>query len=203
MKINASTSLANAWIDHIALYIKGETCLSEYKDPNSAAAISILTITSDSGKVCASVGLVGSAHQPPVEILIDSLQPEMPLEQLLSTVAFSIQQEQLTIRPGAVCEGLVAKLHPGTALAHLLFVPQFQWDYAMSEAVLPEATIYPLLAIPVSAMELAYLHRIGYGSLEHLWERREINLLDWQRPSAVTQLDIDRALIRKGQRDDH
>ena len=192
-----SSELSKAWIEHIGFFVKGDSGLSEYPNAKTTAKISVLTIIGDSGKVCASVGLNGS-HQPPIELLMDSLQSDIDLEPIMAEVASDVQERSVGVKPGVVIEGGVKKHHPELELAHLLIIPQFQWSYEMSETELPQGVIYPLLAVPMSDMELIYCHRIGYGSLDHLWERREINLLDWKRPSAVSQIDIDRALIRNG-----
>ena len=191
------------WTALIAEHIKGDSFFTDHRDSSSNSSFQTLTIANDSGKVCISVGLMNSDHQPPVEIIFDSLQPDLALEPCVAKAACSIFKGELSIRPGAVAEGLVKKLLPELELEHLLFVPQFQWDYEMSEAELPSGTIYPLLAVPMSDMELLYLRRFSYAKLDHLWERREIDLLDWTRPSAVKQLDIDRALIRLGHTADH
>jgi hypothetical protein len=65
-----------------------------------------------------------------------------------------------------------------------MFVPIYQWD-DMGEVDLDGLTIYPLLAVPISEAESAFVARLGEQALEDRWEDMGVDVADWSRASSV------------------
>jgi hypothetical protein len=173
------------WARLLASEIGGKPSVAAYLDDSESTSIDVLTINSGGGKVCATIGLMDSRHEPSVEILMDSNSEDIKLENIISMVSFYIIKNGWRIKPGIIFENLVAEYHPELLLKHLLFLPQFQWGPELSKAILPQGNIYPLLAVPITTAESDYIAKNGLTSLEELWQKNGINVLNWFRESSV------------------
>jgi len=173
------------WANIVSSLTGGNRSVASYYDEAETSSIDVLTILNNGGKVCATIGLMDTPHDPPTEILMDSAGDDIKLENIISTAAFFIMKDGWKIRPGAVFESLVAEYHPELALKHLLFVPQYQWGEALSKVKLKQGYVYPLLAVAVSDGELDFISKNGVSALENLWEKEDVGVLNWHRSSSV------------------
>lgn len=173
------------WANIVSTLTGGARSVANYYDEIETTSIHVLTVLVDGGKVCATIGLMDTHHEPPTEILMDSTSVDVKLENIISMAAFFIMKDGWKIRPGAVFETLVSEYHPELAVKHLLFVPQYQWGDALSKVKLEQGYIYPLLAVGITNEELTFLSRHGVSALEELWVKNNVNVLNWHRCSSV------------------
>lgn len=173
------------WANLVSSLTGGSRSVANYYDELETSSIHVLTTLNDGGKVCATIGLMDAQHEPPTEILMDSVNEDINLENIISTAAFYIMKGGWKISPGAIFETLVTEYHPELELKHLLFVPQYQWGEALSKVKLEQGDIYPLLAVGITNEELDFVSQNGVSELENLWEKNNVNVLDWHRSSSV------------------
>lgn len=173
------------WANIVSTSIGGSKYVANYYDEQEIASIHVLTMLSEGGKVCATIGLMDGQHEPPTEILMDSISEDVKLENIISMAAFFIMKDGWKIKPGAVFETLVSEYHPELSVKHLLFVPQYQWGEVLTKVKLEQDYIYSLLALGITNEELNFISQNGVSALEDLWEKDNANVLNWHRSSSV------------------
>ena len=173
------------WANIVSTLTGGSRYVANYYDEQEATSINVLTVLNGGGKICATIGLMDVQHEPPTEILMDSTTENVKLENIISMAAFFIMKDGWKIKPGAIFEALVSEYHPELELKHLLFVPQYQWGETLSKVKLEQGYIYPLLAVGITDEELDFISQGGVSALEELWEKNDINVIDWHRSSSV------------------
>jgi len=67
-------------------------------------------------------------------------------------------------------------------MKHLMFVTPFLWDEELSAIEYESKTVAWLLAIPISETERVYAEEKGYEALEDLFEKKQIDIFDLDRP---------------------
>lgn len=178
------------WANILRSRVGGEIAVNMYGDEEHVARIPIFTGKTNGGVIAATVGLmdVNQSRNPAIEvhceILIDSRRDSPAVPSILSSIAFYILKNEWKVAPGNIFEDIVSMYLPETKLPHLYFTAPFQWS-DLGKVELLDRTIYPLVAIPISAAE-ATIASVNQGKeLESLWERLGTDVLDWECGSAL------------------
>ena len=180
-----------AWVRHFQVLTPGDITVKKYYDEDESHSIHIVTSRQADGLVAATIGLmeVDQSQNPsvsaPSEVIMDSRGDLPELQNILATIAFFIIKADWRIRPGVVFEQLVELYRPDLSLPHVYFTAPFQWRSGMTRVELPDRTVYPLLALPISGPESRFIESASDDALESLWESELIDVLDWGRSSAV------------------
>jgi hypothetical protein len=179
------------WAKHLRELVGGACTVTKYYDENEENSIAIFTSRNDEGILAATIGLmdVDQSRNPQVqiaaEVLMDQRGHDERICNVLSTIAFFVLKDGWRVAPGMVFERMVEMYYPNHPLPHVLFVPPFQWESAMTKVSLTGKVVYPLMAIPISEAERNYCARGADRALESLWESRGTDVLNWDRQSAV------------------
>jgi antitoxin YqcF len=173
------------WANLMRSKTGGEISIKSYYDQSETTSIDIFSSLTSGGKVCATIGLMDTGHEPPIEIIMDSTFEDILLENIISTAAFYVMKDKWKIRFGTTFETLVAEYHPNLHVKHLLFIPQYQWGPELSKVKLKMGNIYPVLAIGITDSELQFIKTNSLEQLENIWERDNIDVLNWQRDQSI------------------
>lgn len=179
------------WAKHVLSHTPGKPQVAKFWDENNEYSVDVLTIPTEQGKVCSTIGLAQVVQwpesKPPIrsEILADSTNEDVPVENIISTAAFYIIKDGWRIKPGAIFEKIVSWYIPDKEIKHLLFINQYQWGKEMSRFELPSGTVFPLLAVPITDPEYDFVKKNGIEALEEIWEKNNVNVCNWARKSAV------------------
>ena len=104
---------------------------------------------------------------------------------VLATAAFLVINSRSFIAPGVIFPGVLSMYYAAVEMKHLLFLPPFLWDERLKASKVEERQIGWLLAIPVSEGEMQLASSRGVPALEELFEARQIDIFDLERPSVV------------------
>ena len=179
-----------AWAVHLRNLVGGEVSVHVYYDESEEHSIPILTSTSDEGILCATIGLmeIDQSQHPDVkihsEIILDKRGNDERVANVLSTLAFYIMKNGWRVAPGVVFKDIMKMYFPEVNLPHLYFTAPFQWN-TMSKVNLPEGTIYPLVAIPISEEEDKIASENNGQALEEMWAKEQVDVLNWNRDDVV------------------
>jgi len=179
------------WFDHLSGLVGGETSVHAYRDDSEENSINIFRSVNAEGSLFATIGLmeIDQSKNPALrvasEVLMDCRGNDENVGNILSTIAFFIMKNGWRIAPRVVFEDLVAMYFPGHHLPHVMFVSPFQWRTEMTKVEVVGKFIYPLVAIPISEAERTFSASHPDRALEHLWESKHIDVLNWARPSAA------------------
>jgi hypothetical protein len=161
-----------------------------YWDEPGTHSIAVFEGSLGDAHVAASIGLMDVELPSPsgrpvhTEILMERAGSSESIGNIVATLAFYVLKDGWKPAPGVVFEQMVAMFEPATSLPHVMFVPIFRWnDFARVD--LDGKLIYPLLAVPISERESAYIDTHGGQALEDLWERHGTDVNDWSRASAA------------------
>ena len=178
------------WANILRSTVGGEVAVTMYGDEEQVARIPIFTGKTNGGVIAATIGLmeVNQSSNPTnkvhCEILLDSRRDSPVVPSILSTISFYVLKNEWKVAPGKIFEDIVSMYLPETKLPHIYFTAPFQWR-DLSKVELPDRTIYPLVAIPISPVE-ANLASVNQGKeLEALWEKLGTDVLNWERDSAL------------------
>lgn len=108
-----------------------------------------------------------------------------PFANVLAAAAFCVIRTKRLIHPGAVLAGYVREYFPTTTVPHLYFTAPFLREDTLKTLDCGTKQASWLLALPISQSELEYLHQNGDDSLESLFESKQIDVFDLDRPSAA------------------
>lgn len=162
-----------------------------YLDDSEDHEIPIFCADQESGKTCATIGLMdidqsnnGSGLY--TEILLDCKGDHDYIGNVLSTVAFFCIKDGWRIRPGIVFEKMIEMYAPELEVKHLMFTAAFQWaPEVINRVELETKVIYPLIAVPITESENQFIRSHGDEALEDLWEQQSIDVLNWNRKSST------------------
>jgi antitoxin YqcF len=180
-----------AWGKHLQELLDGDMVVNEYWDANEEHSIPVLESRNDEGVVAATIGLMEinqvDDQKKPIftELLMDARGQDFPVAEMVSTLAFFIIKDGWRVAPGVTFGNIMDMYDLKLKVKHILFVPPFQWEDEMSKVKLKGKTIYPLLAVPITDKELKLVKDQGEMALVDIWERDEVDVLDWERKSAV------------------
>jgi len=104
---------------------------------------------------------------------------------ILASAAFCVMRTERLCYPGAVMPGYVRTYYRKSPLPHLYFTAPFLWAEKLKELDLGTKKVNWLLAVPISEEEYRYLDQKGDEALEDLFEHRQIDIFDLNRPSVV------------------
>ena len=170
--------------------VGGNCAVTAYWDEPEENRALIFTSNNSEGIVAATVGLmdINQSRRPGLEVhselIMDQRGPDERIGNILSTIAFYVLKDGWKVAPGVVFESMVEMYIPETNLPHVMFVAPFQWDN-MSKVVLPDRTLYPLVAVPISEAESQVARTNEGRDLEALWVSKNVDVLNWERPSAA------------------
>jgi hypothetical protein len=178
------------WAIFLRSQIGGKVSVAMYDDDERTTRIPIFSGETEGGVVGATIGLMDfdQSRSPAVplrtEILVDSHMHDAGVLNVLSTIAFYVMKNKWRVAPGVIFEDIFEMYFPDTALPHVYFTAPYQWD-SMAKIVLSDQTIYPLLAIPISAAEADLAGQNSGRDLESLWTANRVDVLDWNRKSSI------------------
>jgi len=178
------------WAKHLRSLVGGECAVTAYYDEPEQNEIDIFTSVNSEGILASTIGLMdydqsrNTRVEIHSEIIMDRRGKDERIANILSTIAFYVIKDGWKIAPGVVFEEMVKMYIPESKLPHVMFVAPFQWS-DMSKVVLSNKTIFPLIAVPISEQESRMAASNNGLDLETLWQERSIDVLDWERSSAV------------------
>lgn len=89
------------------------------------------------------------------------------------------------MRPGAIHNDVLQMYDLSKTLSHIMFVAPFLWNDGPKTLHLEGRTITWLMAVPISESELGYTERRGADALNTLFEERQIDIFDINRPPVI------------------
>lgn len=177
-----------AWANTLRQRLGGDCEVVAYHDDADQQRIHVFTSRNGEGQVAASVGLMDAVmrsvqgQEIRTEVLMDQRGHDPRLQNILSTICFHVFKNGWKLAPGVIFEHWVSMYIPETGLPHVMFVAPWQFE-DFSRVALTGRTIFPLVAVPISAAEADFVS--SGGDLEALWERQGTDVLDWTRASAI------------------
>lgn len=178
------------WAQHLRAAVGGKCAVTSYLDEPEENHIHIFSSQNSKGIVAATLGLMGINQSQEFgkeiysEVIMDQRGYDERIGNILSTIAFYVIKDGWKIAPGVIFESMVEMFVPNTELPHVMFASPFRWD-RKTGILLGERTVYPLVAVPISKAESEIAAKNQGRDLEELWERQSIDVLDWERRSAV------------------
>jgi hypothetical protein len=179
------------WAKHVVSLTPGKPRVTKYWDDGEKYSVDVMTISTGSGKICATIGFSQVVQwpdsNPPIrsEILADLKSSDIKIENVISTAAFYILKDGWRIKPGVVFENIVSWYISDQELKHLLFIEQYQWGEEMSRFEGGTVPIFPLLAVPITDREREFIKEAGIDALQSIWQKQHVDVCDWERSSAV------------------
>jgi antitoxin YqcF len=120
-----------------------------------------------------------------LEILIASNTEEQYAANILSTACFCIMKDSWECYPGAVFPDIFSMYHKQSALKHGCFVDPFLWESSFQAVQLSKKKVAFLQLIGIAEQEYQHIEQFGFESLAKIFSEKEIDVLDFKRPSAV------------------
>ncbi|SES45110.1 suppressor of fused domain protein [Psychrobacillus sp. OK032] len=103
---------------------------------------------------------------------------------IISTCAFNIINTKLPISHGGIFKDVVKMYYTDSDMEHVLFTSPFLWEKLQS-IDFPDKKVTWLLAVPISTKEYLYAEKEGTEALEDLFEKKQIDIFDLRRKSAL------------------
>lgn len=173
----------------------GSPTVTRFWDDEGSSHVDILSCADQPQRAVTSYSTVGLSDWP---LYQDGVEYEARLEiagvsgskftgfdNSLATAAFDVIKSQWFCFPGAIFPDVLSVNEVSTTMRHLLFVPPFLWENDLGALRLEQKTVAWLLAVPISENERMFAERAGTDELENLFEERQIDLFDLERPSLV------------------
>lgn len=181
-----------AWAQHLRDSTpEGQVAVTLHTDEAEEQTIAIFSSRNVDGVVAATVGLmehdVGDDAEEPVfvEIIVDARGDAAWVAEIVATIAFHVMKDGWKPAPGVIFEGAVEMYSPELQVKHVMFVLPIQWEDEMHEVELEDKIVRPLLAVPITESEAAFVRAHGSEALEDLWARAEVDVFDWSRSGVV------------------
>jgi hypothetical protein len=166
-----------------------------YWDDNENSSIGVLSCFGSPQIGVTSYATVGLSDAPlhkdntilPMGLeLVGACGDSFPkFDNALATAAFYIINSKWGCFPGSIFPDMLSMYNASTTMCHLLFVPPILWDERLETLYLETKTVAWLQAIPVSDAELEYAKAEGPDKLEDLFEKKQIDVFDLERPSIL------------------
>jgi hypothetical protein len=168
----------------------GQVAVSLHTDARDEQTIGVFSSRNEDGVVAATVGLmdydVGEPDEPRfVELIVDARGDAAWVAEIVATLAFHVMKDGWKPAPGVIFERAVEMYSPELQVKHVMFVPPIQWEDEMGAVELDAKTIHPLLAVPITESEAAFVRAHGSEALEDIWARAEVDVFDWSRSGVV------------------
>ncbi len=170
---------------------EGQVAVTLHTDEAEEQTIAIFSARNVDGVVAATVGLmdydVGDDPDEPVfvEIIVDARGDAAWVAEIVATIAFHVMKDGWKPAPGVVFERAIEMYSPELQVKHVMFVPPIQWEDEMDAVELDDKLVHPLLAVPITESEAAFVRAHGSDALEDLWARAEVDVFDWSRSGVV------------------
>lgn len=122
----------------------------------------------------------------PVHVeLLGACATDVPVfANVVTSCVFDHIHNGTNIAYGSYIENILDQYAISTTLRHVTFVAPFLWEgFAAREIV--DVKIHWLLVLPISNAELVFLESNGVEALENLFEQKQIDIYDINRPSAA------------------
>ena len=173
--------------------------VKNYFDTDEKHSIHLLTVTDPIDSlvkfyctlgVCESPNMIeqnnDSFKDIPIELLMTGYESFEKVPNILSTCAFYIIKDKWECQPGTVFKRMVEMYYPDQVLKHILFVPPFLWEDKLGPIQLSDdKAVNFLLAVPISDNELAFREQHGRAALEDVFEEKQVDVFDLNRPSVL------------------
>jgi hypothetical protein len=180
--------------DMRAVFDGAQCKVINYLDKDEKSEIHVLhsTETPEEGLISyATVGLSDYPDDsyevdPPLGVEIVTVSNLPDFGEVVSTAAFCVVNSGYRVQPGAIFPGVVKLHHPDTTVPNLMFVDPYLWDDEdLASRVYGDKTVAFLQAVPVSDAETEYVLENGSDALSALFEEKDPDFIDLQRPSVV------------------
>jgi hypothetical protein len=106
-------------------------------------------------------------------------------DRAISTAAFCVINSKWFASPGAIFPDILSMYKCSDTLQHLFFVPPFLWEHKLATLSLPKKQVAWLLVVPISENERKLASSEGSGELEKLFELKQIDIFNLNRPSVI------------------
>ncbi len=106
-------------------------------------------------------------------------------DNVLATLAFCVINSHWFCAPGVIFPDVMEMHKASSTMRDIYFAHPFLWDDRLRSTQIGGRTIAWLLAVPVSRSESEFAQRNGPQALEKLFESKEIDIFDLNRPSVV------------------
>jgi len=103
---------------------------------------------------------------------------------VLSSCYFECVKNGTPIIYGGYIENIVGQYNISSTLNHITFITPFLWR-GFNAQEFDEKVVHWLMAIPISDSELEFLMSNGINALEDLFEKKQIDLFNINRPSTL------------------
>ncbi|UKB81348.1 suppressor of fused domain protein [Chryseobacterium sp. MEBOG07] len=146
-------------------------------------------------KICGTIGVSdhpnkiemndNSFKNIPIELLIGGYREFRMLANILSTSGFYITNNGWECQPGSVFMRIVEMYFETSEMKHIMFISPFLWEDKLQPLKLETKTVHWLLCIPISDKELEYKMENGTSALEDIFQKKDIDIFDINRKSAI------------------
>ncbi|MCH4285859.1 MULTISPECIES: suppressor of fused domain protein [Bacillota] len=112
----------------------------------------------------------------------ESARPEFG--NILSSCAFNIINTHYPCFPGVIYPSVISEYYKNSDMKHILLTTPFLWDdlHPLDDE---KNHVTWLMAVPISDKELKYAQEYGTDVLEDVFERKDIDVFDLDRKSAI------------------
>lgn len=104
---------------------------------------------------------------------------------VIATLAFCVINSGWFCAPGIIFPDVMAMYNLSSTMDDIYFADPFLWDDRLKSTDIDGVKTAWLLAVPVSKAETAYAAEHGSDQLQKLFEQKNIDVYDLNRPSVV------------------
>jgi antitoxin YqcF len=104
---------------------------------------------------------------------------------VVATCAFNVIKDGWRCAPGIAHPDVVRMYTPDTIMRHIVFAEPFPWEELGTVHLPGDITAHWLMVVPISESEYVYMHEEGWGALEDLLEKADIDYPDLNRSPVV------------------
>lgn len=179
----------------VATAFGGEPKVVSYWDDKKESCVDVLICKNRPQNGVTSYSTIGLSDSPLVKDGDDfSVRLELvgacenacdEFPSILSTAAFCIINSKWFCSPGSIFPDVISMYKCSATMHHLMFVPPFLWEGDLNTMTLDTKSVAWLLAVPISEAELQYSEAEGVDKLEELFEEKQIDIYNINRPSVV------------------
>ncbi|MGY4507558.1 suppressor of fused domain protein [Bradyrhizobium sp. USDA 3650] len=131
----------------------------------------------------AKTGLTSGDKALGIEILLALATECAEGANMIATCAFSIKKAEITPLPGAIIPRALELYGEGRDMKHAMLISPFLWD--LETQSFSAKSVAWLQVLPISDAERDYALANGPEALEDLFQDRQIDVFDIDRPSAL------------------
>jgi hypothetical protein len=120
-----------------------------------------------------------------VELMARARESDRLIANVVATAAFNVMKDGWLAAPGVVFPDLVAEYFVDTTTPHVMWADPFSDPELRTVEISGVGTVHWLLAVPLSAAEVEFLHEHGYDALEERLGAAGAEYFDLWRESVV------------------